>query len=157
MSATFRVNAARPASVYLGWCAAVAVVVYVGATVLGGLLDPAYSHVSMHVSELTGSRAPNRTPLTALYIAYNVALAGLGLTLLRALPKSRSLTVAACSLGAIAMTGVLLVTWFPQDSYAYGVEPRCPLEPPICTSAGTVHLWLGGLSVLLIILTTVTA
>lgn len=152
-----RVDRARSRSTYMAWCAAVAVAIYVGATILGGLLDPAYSHVSMHVSELTGSQAPNRVSLAALYIAYNAALGGLGLTLLGSLVRSKWVKVASWSLVAVAVTGVLLVTWFPQDSYAYGSAPRCPLQPPTCTTAGTVHIWLGAVTVLLIILAMVAA
>jgi hypothetical protein len=46
----------RP-SIALVWCAAAAVGIYIAATVLGGLLDPSYSHLSMHISELTSSQA----------------------------------------------------------------------------------------------------
>jgi len=130
----------------VGWWATAAVGIYVTATVLGGLLDPSYSHVSMHVSELTSSHAPNRMMLAGMYVGYNAALGGLGLALLKHLQRSRWLVVASLLLVANAVAGVLTVTWFPQDSYGYPA-----------TTAGAVHIALGGVLALLSILVMFTA
>ena len=129
-----------------GGLAAAAAAVYVGATVLGGLLDPGCSHVSMHVSELTSSHAPNRALLAALYVGYNLALAGVGLALLRSVVRTRGLTVASGSLVLTAAVGILLVTWFPQDSYGYPA-----------TTAGGLHIALAGIAALLSIVAMIAA
>jgi uncharacterized membrane protein YdcZ (DUF606 family) len=124
------------ASILLGSCAAIAVGIYVAATVLGGLLDPTYSHLSMHISELTSSHAPNRTLLASLYVGY-LALVGVGIAL-RAQPHAgRWLTAASWLLVATGLVGILLVTWFPQDSYGYPA-----------TAAGTAHIALAGVAAL---------
>ena len=133
-------------SVFVGWWATTAVGIYVTATVLGGLLDPSYSHVSMHVSELPSSHAPNRVLLAGMYVGYNAALGGLGFALLKHLKRSRWLVVASWLLVANAVAGVLTVTWFPQDSYGYP-----------STTAGAVHISLGGVLALLSILVMFTA
>ena len=129
-----------------GGVAATAAAVYVGATVLGGVLDPGYSHVSMHVSELTSSHAPNRSFLAALYVGYNLALAGFGLALLRSVLRTRALTVASASLVLTAAVGILLVTWFPQDSYGHPA-----------TTAGGLHIALAGVAALLSIVAMIAA
>ena len=130
----------------IGWAAAAALGIYVGATVLGGLLDPTYSHVGMHISELTSSHAPDRALLSGLYIGYNAALLALGLALLTRVARSGWLTATAGLLVATAVTGVLLVTAFPQDSYGHAA-----------TVAGTVHIALAGVAALASTLTVVAA
>jgi hypothetical protein len=130
----------------VGGLAATAAAVYVGATVLGGLLDPGYSHVAMHVSELTSSHASNRAFLAALYVGYNLALAGVGLALLRSVLRTRAMTVASASLVLTAAVGILLVTWFPQDSYGHPA-----------TTAGAVHIALAGVAALLGIVAMIAA
>lgn len=139
-------SAGRRPSIVLAWCAATAVAIYVAATVLGGLLDPDYSHLSMHISELTSSHAPNRTPLAGLYVAYNLTLAGFGVALRRQPRSGRWLAAASWLLVATGLVGVLLVTWFPQDSYGYPA-----------TGAGTGHIVLAGMAALTAIVAMLTA
>ena len=129
-----------------GTLAAAAATVYVGAMALGGVLDPDYSHVAMHVSGLTSSHAPNRAFLAALYVGYNLALAGVGLALLRSVVRTRALTVVSASLVLTAGVGILLVTWFPQDSYGHPA-----------TTAGALHIGLAGVAALLIIVAMIAA
>lgn len=138
-------SAGSRASTLIGLSAAAAVVIYVAATVLGGLLDPGYSHMSMHVSELTSSHAPNRALLAALYTGYNIALGGMALGLLRSVKWSRSLPIASWSLLATAGVGVLLVSVFPQDSYGYP-----------STTPGAMHIVLAGVAALLFVVAIVT-
>lgn len=130
----------------VGWSAVTAVVLYVLATVLGGVLDPGYSHLSMHISELTSSHAPNRMPLSGLYVVYNLSLAVLGFGLWQHLRRSPWSTSAAALLVVTGMGGILLVTWFPQDSYG---DPA--------TAAGTAHIILAGIVALTAMLAMVTA
>jgi hypothetical protein len=70
-------------SVVAGMAGLAAVILYMGAVVLGGILDPTYSHVSDSVSELTSPRAPNRAVLGTVFTAYNLALAVMAVALLR--------------------------------------------------------------------------
>lgn len=130
-------SAGRRPSIVVAWCAATAVAIYVAATVLGGLLDPDYSHRSMHISELTSSHAPNRSLLAGLYVGYNLALVGFGVALGRHPRAGPRLAAASWLLVATGLIGVLLVTWFPQDSYGYPA-----------TAAGTGHIILAGVAVL---------
>lgn len=133
------------ASMAAAWCAAAAVAIYITATLIGGLLDPTYSHVSMHVSELTSSYAPNRTLLAGLYVGYNIALVGLGIALRRHPRSGPWMAAASWLLIATGLIGVLLVTWFPQDSYGYPA-----------TTAGTGHIILAAVAALTAIIAMLT-
>ena len=43
-----------------------------GTVILGGLLRPGYSHISMAISELVADGAPNRTLLSSSFLLYNL-------------------------------------------------------------------------------------
>ncbi len=67
-----------------------AVAIYIAAVVIGGLLDPSYSHIRQAVSELVAVGAPNKPLLVSLFAVYN-----LGLLLFALRRGSRSFAVAA--------------------------------------------------------------
>lgn len=100
----------------VGWSGLAAVGVYVFATVLGGILDPSYSHLRHPVSELTSSHAPDRWLLGGFYIAYNLILAVFAVGLFLTGRRSMTLKVAFAFMIATAVGGVLLVVPFPQDT-----------------------------------------
>ena len=52
-------------------CGISAAIIYVGTVILGGLLRPGYSHISMAISELVADGAPNRSLLSSLFLLYN--------------------------------------------------------------------------------------
>lgn len=111
------------------------VALYVGATVLGGLLDPHYSHIRNAISELTGSKAPNKVALAPIYIAYNLALVGFSVAVFRASSRSPLFRVAIALFAVAALSGIGQVTFFRQDSVG---APA--------TAQGSFHLVLAGLS-----------
>jgi hypothetical protein len=100
----------------VGWSGLAAVGVYVFATVLGGILDPSYSHLRHPVSELTSSHAPDRWLLGGFYIAYNLILVVFAVGLFLTGRRSATLKVAFAFMIATAVGGVLLVVPFPQDT-----------------------------------------
>jgi hypothetical protein len=130
----------RRRSVLVGGAALGAVACYVGATVLGGLLDPSYSHVSDSVSELTSTGAPNRVLLGLLYGAYNVGVGAMVVGLWRSSRRTRSVRVGLGLLSAVAAMGVLMIEPFPQD----------PMGTAI-TTTGTVHIALASVSSLALV------
>jgi hypothetical membrane protein len=115
-----------------------AVALYVGTTILGGVLDPQYSHVRNAVSELTGSTAPDRALLAPLYIGYNLVMLGFGYALFRAAGSGILFPVAVVLFTIAALSGIGQVTVFRMDSI--GDTP---------STAGAGHLVLAGVSSLL--------
>jgi Protein of unknown function (DUF998) len=120
----------------------VAVVVYVAATVVGGLFHPGYSHVRDAISELTASHAAHRAPLAVLYVAYNLLLVGFAWGLVRPGSASRLLRWASGLVAVGSAAGIGQVTLFPQDSTG---SPA--------TARGAVHIALAGVSALLCVVT----
>lgn len=121
-----------------------AIALYVGATVLGGLLDPAYSHVGNAISELTGSQAPDRLLLAPIYVAYNLVLFGFGLALFRASAHRTRFAIGVAVLGLGGLSGIGQVTVFPQDSLG-----------AVATTAGAVHIVLAASSSILSLATVI--
>ena len=115
-----------------------AVGLYVGATILGGILDPQYSHVRNAISELTGTAAPDRAVLAPLYIVYNVLLLGFGYALFRVASGGFLMAVAVVLFLIGGLSGIGQVTLFRMDSVGAAE-----------TTAGTLHLVLAGVSSLL--------
>lgn len=128
----------------VGACGIAAVALYIGATVLGGILDPQYSQVHNAVSELTGSEAPNREVLAPLYIVYNVMLFGFAYALFRASSGGRLFKVGVVLFAIGGLSGIGQVTFFRMDTVGTAA-----------TTAGTMHLVLAGVSPLLCVATAI--
>ena len=123
-----------------------AVIVYVGTVILGGILRPGYSHISQFVSDLIASGAPNKSLLDPLFLIYNLLTGGFAVGLFfyvnaQAGPKPNLGTFGALALLLEAIFGFLTV-FFPEG----------PHGAPI-TSTGTMHIVLAGLSSLATIVT----
>jgi hypothetical protein len=116
--------------------------VYAAATAAGSILDPRYSQIRHHVSELTATGAPTWAALAPAYIAYNVLVAGLGVTLYL-IWRNRLFGIGAGLLGINAVAGVLSVTWLRQDP---GGIPTTP--------AGVGHVVAAGVMVLMVVIAT---
>jgi hypothetical protein len=127
-----------------GWSGLLAVGLYVGATILGGLLDSGYSHLRDPISTLTQTGAPHRTLLAVLYVAYNVALGWFAVAMYRSTGSARLLKVAAVLFAVGAVSGIGQVTFFVQD----------PEGSPV-TADGATHIALAGVSSLLTVACTV--
>jgi hypothetical membrane protein len=130
--------------VNVGVLGLVAVGLYVGAVILGGILDPGYSHVRNAISELTGSQAPNPEVLAPIFIGYNVVLAGFAYALMVAAGSERLVRIAFWLFAVGAVSGTGQVSLFRMDSV--GAD---------ATTAGTIHLVLAGVSSLLTLATAV--
>lgn len=125
----------------LAGCLAVAAsVVYVGATVAGSVLDPSYSQIRQHVSDLTATGASTWAALAPLYLLYNVLAAAFAIELYRASPDDRLWKLATALLVTNAFAGVMMVTFFREDTGGIAT-----------TSAGAGHLVFAGLSSLVIV------
>jgi hypothetical protein len=130
--------------VRVAWSGLLAVGLYVGATILGGLLDPRYSHLRDPISALTQTGAPHRALLAVLYVGYNVVLGWFAVAVYRSAGRTRLLKVAAVLFAVGAASGIGQVTIFVQD----------PQGSP-ATARGATHIALAGLSSLLTIACTV--
>jgi hypothetical membrane protein len=108
---------------------------YVLIVVAGGALRPGYSHLSMAVSELTETGAPNKLFLDIAFIVYNALLIvfawadGMGIR-----GQDLRLRMTGCwILGFVGLVGTILAAFFPMD-------PRGAPQ----TATGLIHLILAG-------------
>jgi hypothetical protein len=125
-------------------CGVAAPLVYVTAIILGGALNPGYSHLSMAVSELIESGAPNTTLLDILFCAYGVLLIAFAWAEGMSVRGDglRLLSAGCVILGIIGLLGIIMTLFFPMD-------PRGAPQ----TAIGIIHLVLAGAVSLATILT----
>jgi hypothetical protein len=120
-------------------CGASAALVYAGTVVLGGLLRPGYSHISMAISELVADGAPNRSLLSSLFLLYNLLVSGFGVgLLLKASSKSRgrlSGLTGSLALVLVGIAGILMELAFPQEPGGTAT-----------TFAGSMHFVMAGVA-----------
>lgn len=120
-------------------CGIFAAVVYVGTVILGGLLRPGYSHISMAISELVADGAPNRALLSSLFLLYNALLTvfGIGLFLKTNSPSRGRVSgiIGSLTLMLVGLAGISMELAFPQDP---GGTPT--------TFAGTMHFVMAGVA-----------
>jgi hypothetical protein len=120
-------------------CGIAAAVLYVGTIILGGLLRPGYSHISMAISELVADGAPNRSLLSSAFLVYNVlvSLFGIGLFLkANHQPQGRvSGMIGSWALVAVGIAGLLMELAFPQESGGTAT-----------TFAGIMHFVMAGVA-----------
>ncbi len=124
-------------------CGILAAIVYAGTVILGGAIRPGYSHVSQPISELVATGAPNRALLSSLFILYNLLVGvfgvGLLLTAKSNLQGKRLGVAGAVALIVVALSGLLLELFFPQDPGG----ARAPT-----TSTGSMHIAVAGIAAL---------
>ena len=129
---------------WTGWFGLSAAAMYVGTTAAGSLLDPEYSQIRQHVSDLTAAGAPTWTALVGPYIAYNLLVLAFGAGLFVASPRTWPWRTGLGLLTLNALAGVGMVTLFRED--AGGVPTSL---------AGTGHIVLAGISSLAILLASI--
>jgi hypothetical protein len=116
-----------------------AALIYTGTVILGGLLRPGYSHLSMAISELVAEGAPNRAFLSTLFLLYNILTGAFGVGLLLKIKShvqgSVSGIVGASALIAVGLAGVLMELAFPQEPGGTAT-----------TFAGTMHFVMAGVA-----------
>jgi hypothetical membrane protein len=130
----------RKTLIWAGVFGIAAGVVYVAATASGTLLDPTYSQIRQHVSDLTATGAPTSADLAPPYILYNLLVVALALNLNIAAGGNRLFLLGLGLLTVNAIAGVMMVTWFAED---LGGAPR--------TIAGTGHVIFASVSSLAIV------
>jgi hypothetical protein len=120
----------------LALCGILAPIVYVGALIVGGILDPSYSQIGKTISELIQRDAPNRDLLNGIFVVYNLLLIPFAVGLYLGLRKGWARNVIVV---AMIISGVLGVAWtllFPLDAGGKSVS-----------LTGMLHLIVGGLVV----------
>jgi hypothetical membrane protein len=120
-------------------CGIAAAVLYVGTVILGGLLQPGYSHITMAISELVADGAPHRSLLSSLFLLYNILLSVFGIGLfLRANSQPRGRingVIGSLALVLVGVAGVLMELAFPQEPGGTAT-----------TFAGTMHIVMAGVA-----------
>src|SRR5689334_15191340 len=100
-------------------CGMFAAIIYIGTVILGGLLRPGYSHISMAISELVADGAPNRPLLSSLFLLYNALLTvfGIGLFLKVNSQPGRKISgyVGSIALILVGIAGILMELVFAQE------------------------------------------
>lgn len=115
-------------------CGIAAVLLYVAAVITGGVLRPGYNHLSMAISELIETGAPNKALLDGLFIAYNALLIIFAWALGMTVRGGSGLSVSgAAVLAAVGALGLAMTIFFPMD-------PR----GSAATLTGTLHLVVAG-------------
>jgi hypothetical protein len=117
-----------------------AAVVYVLATLGGSVLDPTYSQIRQHVSDLTATGASTWRALVGLYLLYNLLAAVFAVQLYRVSPGGRLWLAGTVLLLVNAFAGVMMITLFRED-----------LGGVATTDAGIGHLVFAGISSLAIL------
>lgn len=129
------------------WAGVLAPVVYVFTVVLGGALQPGYSHLAQAVSDLIAAGAPHKALLDPLLGLYNVLtlIAGWGVWRVVHAAPARRRTVGRLGAGLLIVEALLgLATlFFPEDAGGLGA-----IGP-----TGTLHIVFAGLSSLATMLT----
>lgn len=104
---------------FLMLCGCSAAVIYVGTVILGGLLRPGYSHISMAISELVADGAPNRSLLSSLFLLYNALLTIFGIGLFLKVNsqsgRKRSGIIGSLALVLVGIAGILMEIVFAQE------------------------------------------
>lgn len=113
---------------------------FLAAVLVGGWINPGYSHLAGAVSELTEAGAPRALPVQVLFSCSAVAMVcvGVGMRLLHG--SARQLRWAGWLLVAYALIALLLATIFPMD----------PIGAP-ATLPGILHLVLVGVSAVMLV------
>jgi hypothetical protein len=100
-------------------CGIAAAILYPGTVILGGLLRPGYSHISMAISELVADGAPNRSLLSSLFLLYNLLVCAFGVGLFVNVNSQThgrvSGMIGSIALIAVGAAGVLMELAFPQE------------------------------------------
>jgi hypothetical protein len=120
-------------------CGSFAAILYIGTVILGGLLRPGYSHISMAISELVADGAPNRPLLSSFFLVYNTLLSifGIGLFLKVNSQSGRKTSsfVGSIALVLVGIAGILMELVFAQESGGTAT-----------TFAGIMHFVMAGVA-----------
>jgi hypothetical membrane protein len=126
---------------WAGYFAIAAAALYVGTTATGSLLDPSYSQIRQHVSDLTATGASTDAELAPPFILYNLLVFAFAMNLHTAFRRIRLVRIGLGLLTANAIAGVMMVTWFTED---LGGTPTTP--------AGIGHVVFASVSSIAIVL-----
>jgi sulfite exporter TauE/SafE len=120
----------------LALCGILSPIIYVITVVVGGFLDPSYSHVGKTVSELVERGAPNRDLLNAMLVVYNILIVPFGVGLYFGLRKGLTRSLVLIALVLTGLLGTVVTVFFPLDVAGQSV-----------TFTGMMHLVVVGLVV----------
>jgi len=120
----------------LALCGILSPIIYLITLILGGILDPSYSHIQKTVSELVEQGAPNRDLLNVMLVIYNLLLIPFAVGLYMGLKKGWARSVVLVALVLTGVLGTAVTVFFPLDAGGQSV-----------TLTGALHLAVVGLVV----------
>jgi len=117
-------------------------ILYILATIIGGLLIPEYSHIKNAVSELIQSGAPNKLLLVTLMVISSIStiLGCIGIILTHKKRINKLVITGIILILITGLLGLLTSTIFPQD----------PIHAPM-TLPGIMHIVIVAISALITI------
>lgn len=123
-------------------CGILSPILYILATIIGGLLIPEYSHIENAVSELIQSGAPNKLLLVTLMVISSIStiLGCIGIFLTHKKKINKLVTTGIILILITGLLGLLTSTIFPQD----------PIHAPM-TLPGIMHMVIVAISALITI------
>lgn len=92
-----------------------AAAVYIAATAAGSLLDPGYSQIRQHISDLTADGAPTWPALVGPYVAYNFLVVAFAAGLYLASARGWLWRIGLGLLILNGLAGIGMVTLFRED------------------------------------------
>lgn len=98
-----------------GFLGVATVAVYVVATGLGSVLDPSYSQLRQHVSDLTATGSSTWAVLVLYYVSYNVLCVSFAWALYATSSRTWQFKLGSGLLMANAVAGILMITVFRED------------------------------------------
>ena len=126
----------------LAWAALAGQVLFIAAWIVGGALEPGYSHVEQAISELGASDATHPWIVNTGLVLFGLSIAALGPALLAVLPRRRATRV-AMALFVMAGAAVVLSGLFQLDCGM--TQDRCldRFHAGELSWQHSAHLWLG--------------
>jgi hypothetical membrane protein len=107
-------DVARPRTLVLAWAAILAQIVFVGGWVLGGALEPRFSHVRQYISELGRNGAANPWIFTAFVGIWGLGFIALAVAIVPSL-RTRPWPLEMSIFFAIAGVCAISVGWLHMD------------------------------------------
>lgn len=139
----------------LAWFAIAAQFAFIAAWIVGGALEPGYSHVEQYISELGADDAAHPLLMNAGILVLGLGVAALGPALLATLPRRRAARVAAALFFgagiAIAIGGIFNLDCSTAVSAA--CEARWDRHAHDFSTQTAIHKWTGLVGEVLFLLT----
>jgi len=114
------------------FCGLVGALLFVIASIIGGMQIDGYSFISQYISESYATGIPNTTHLRYMYISSGILLFLLGLMAPSVFPKSKGIRIGFVLFAIFYGLGTVTTGFFPCDL-------GCPSDPANWSISQTIH------------------